>query len=292
MIKQDVARLHVAMHDTVRVGEMERVRNGRRQRRCLVEGESRLVHLPGKVASFNETRDHEAEAVVTATQVVDRHDIRMIETGDGARFTQIRIGVLAPRQAVWVRNLDRHVPLQLLIAAEVDGPKSARTDLALHAVAAEILGAIGQRRSQAQLRIAGSGDKTPRERAAFRSAAAGQIPLRPEAARPPPDRPEWSNAPDNVRRGPIRPPSIASAGPPRPVREALLGARARRRARSRPRWAARPPAMPPRSGQRSDCEPYRSIESLRGEFYEAATCSLPKYAKPGPKLIPARKHRA
>ena len=41
-----------------------------------------------QVAAFDELRDDEAEAVVRATHIVDRHDVGMVQPGEDAGFVR------------------------------------------------------------------------------------------------------------------------------------------------------------------------------------------------------------
>ena len=79
---------------------------------------------------------------VGAADVVDGHDVRVVEVGDGAGFGQIGLGVFGPGNEPAVRHLDGHEPLQLLVVGQVDAPEAALAQDSLDAVATDAPGLI------------------------------------------------------------------------------------------------------------------------------------------------------
>jgi hypothetical protein len=70
--------------------------------------------------------------------IEDRHDVRVVEAGDGASLGQIGFGIARLGDQMGVRHLDRHRALELLIAGQVDAAEAALAEQPLDAVAADV----------------------------------------------------------------------------------------------------------------------------------------------------------
>ena len=90
-----------------------------------------------QVAPLDVLRHHEAEAVRSASGVVDRNDMGMVERGDDARLAQELLDVFRAVDSLGLGDLDRHRPGELIVAGQVDPAKCAFTETALHAIAAD-----------------------------------------------------------------------------------------------------------------------------------------------------------
>ncbi len=77
--------------------------------------------------------------LVGAADIVDRHDVRVVEVGDGAGFGQIGFGVFGASHQLGVRHLDGDEPLQLVVVGEVDEAEAALAQDFLDAVATDVL---------------------------------------------------------------------------------------------------------------------------------------------------------
>ena len=90
--------------------------------------ESRRPMLPDpdrQVASFDELGDDEAQTVVGATHVMNRHDMGMVEVGDDAGFGQVCLDILGPRDSFGAGNLDRNGAVELLVIGQEDLTEAA-----------------------------------------------------------------------------------------------------------------------------------------------------------------------
>jgi hypothetical protein len=129
----DVLGLEIAMHDAAlmrggeAVGDLGGdVEDGAHRHRALLDDRS-------QIAPFDVLHDDEGRAVVGA-DLVDRHDVRMIERGGGTRLLR------EARQRVLLRgeprreHLDRDFAPELRIACDKDFAHAARADRAEHFV--------------------------------------------------------------------------------------------------------------------------------------------------------------
>src|SRR5262249_31111291 len=84
-------------------------------------------NLRRQVAAIDEFRHDEAQAVLGATQIMNGHDVNMIEAGENSSFGQIRFGIFGPGEAFTVRDLDRDIALELVVEAAIDNTEPAGT---------------------------------------------------------------------------------------------------------------------------------------------------------------------
>ena len=71
--------------------------------------------LRGKVAPLDELGHDEAQTVVGATHVINRHDMGMVETRNDSRFGQVCLDILRARDSLGAWDLDRNRSVKLLI---------------------------------------------------------------------------------------------------------------------------------------------------------------------------------
>ena len=88
-VDQDIGGLDVAVDQAPRMSVVQRLGDDRRQLGRLAERRPALPQPLGQVAALDELRDHVAEAVVGPAHVVDRHDVRVVELGQGAGLGQV-----------------------------------------------------------------------------------------------------------------------------------------------------------------------------------------------------------
>ena len=91
-------------------------------RRLVKAGASLSLILVRQVAAFDELRDDEAETVVGATHVVDRHDVGMVQAGEDAGFVQVRLDILGVGDSFGVRHLDRDGAVEVVVVGQIDPP--------------------------------------------------------------------------------------------------------------------------------------------------------------------------
>ena len=93
LVEQDVARLDVPMHQPLLVGVVQRLGHRRHQFDRFVERQPGLLEPRGEVGAFDVLRDDETGELLGAADIVDRHDVGVIEVGDGAGFGQVGFGI-------------------------------------------------------------------------------------------------------------------------------------------------------------------------------------------------------
>ena len=133
---EDVVGLEVAVDDPRPVRSRKAVGNGRADLRRLAPSH-RTTHEPlAQGLALEQLGDRVGDAILGA-EIVDGEDIRMIEPGD-------RLGLsLEARDAFRVlsdrcrQHLDRHVPIEPLVARPVDLAHPTLADLLDDAVVAE-----------------------------------------------------------------------------------------------------------------------------------------------------------
>ena len=93
-INQDVARLDVSMDQPPCMSKVQGFGDRCHQSRRLVKAGSAFLDPGGKVASLDELGHDEAQTIVGASHVVNRHDMWMIEARNDAGFVQVRLDIL------------------------------------------------------------------------------------------------------------------------------------------------------------------------------------------------------
>jgi hypothetical protein len=119
-IDQDVARLDVSMNQPPRMSKVQGFGDRCYQSRRLVKAGSALLDPLGKVAPLDELGDHEAQTIIGAPQVVNRHDMRMVEAGEDTGFVQVRLDVFRLRDAIRAGDFDRDGAVEIVIEGEED----------------------------------------------------------------------------------------------------------------------------------------------------------------------------
>ena len=74
-----------------------------------------FLDLAGKVASLDELGHDEAQTVVGAPHVIDRHDMGMVEIRNDSGFGQIGLDIFGARDSLGAWDLDRNRSVKLLI---------------------------------------------------------------------------------------------------------------------------------------------------------------------------------
>ena len=98
---QNIARLHVTMDESLLVGVMQSVSDGRHQFGSFPILESLLFQLRGEIGPLDEFRDDVAGTVLSAADIMHRNYAGMVEIGDGASFGQICFGIFGMRDQAW-----------------------------------------------------------------------------------------------------------------------------------------------------------------------------------------------
>jgi hypothetical protein len=140
VVKKDIARLDIPMHQTMRVGAVERLGKSCHQLGCPSVRRSGLFDPRRQVGAVDPLRYDIAAALVSAADIVHGNDMGMVEVGDGTGFDQIPSCILRPRHECGVGHLDRHGALQFFVVGQVHPAKGASAQNFLDAVAAEVFG--------------------------------------------------------------------------------------------------------------------------------------------------------
>src|SRR5262245_36530205 len=89
-----------------RYRQMKSLGDDSNQVRRVPEGRAIPADPRRQVAALDELRDHEAESIVRATHIEDRHDVRVVQPGEDAGFVQVRLHIPGISDALGVRHLD------------------------------------------------------------------------------------------------------------------------------------------------------------------------------------------
>ena len=143
LVEQDVARLDVPMHQPLLVGVVQRLGHRRHQFDGFVHRQPGLLEPRGEVGAVDVLRDDEAGKLFGAADIMDRHDVRVIEIGDRAGFGQIGFGIFGAIHQLAMRHLDRDETLQLVVVGEVDEAETALAQHSLDPVATDLLWCCG-----------------------------------------------------------------------------------------------------------------------------------------------------
>ena len=74
-----------------------------------------LPDLGSKIAALDELRHDETESVVGASNVINRHDLGMVQTGEDASFVQVCLHILGLRVSFGAGNFDRNGAVEIII---------------------------------------------------------------------------------------------------------------------------------------------------------------------------------
>ena len=78
-----------------------------------------------KVAAFDELGDDEAETIVRATHVIDRHDMGMVQAGKDAGFVQVSLDILGMGDSFRAWDFDRDGAVEIVIEGKIDPSEPA-----------------------------------------------------------------------------------------------------------------------------------------------------------------------
>ena len=138
------AERQLAVDEPAAVGEMERPGHSGQQ----AGGGDRIAHeprdFPGEAAAVDQLHAVEVLAGVLA-QVVDRHDVRVVEVRGQLRLEVEPPHLLRRRESAGQDHLERDDPVQTLLPCFVDDPHSSTSDLLEQLVVAKLRGLRGSR---------------------------------------------------------------------------------------------------------------------------------------------------
>ena len=93
-----------------------------------------------QIAAFDELRDHEAESVLRATHVMDRHDVGMVQFGEDAGFVQKRLDILGVGDSFRVWHLDGNWSVEVVVVSKIDPSEPALTQASEDRVTPDLRG--------------------------------------------------------------------------------------------------------------------------------------------------------
>jgi hypothetical protein len=126
----DVARLQIAMGNAFAVRLVERVRNRDRAPKRLLERQRTSHQTRGERLPF-QILHHQMIDTVLPPDVVQRADMRMVQTGDGPRLALETPAPIRPLARAIAQHLDRHETIETGISGAVHvahTPRSERTE--------------------------------------------------------------------------------------------------------------------------------------------------------------------
>jgi len=97
------------------------------QFRRIPEGGSSLPNLDHQIVAFDELRHDETESVFRATNIMDRHDVGMVQPGEYAGFNQKRFHVLGVGDSSNGWHLDGYRSVEVIVVSKIDPSKPALT---------------------------------------------------------------------------------------------------------------------------------------------------------------------
>jgi hypothetical protein len=138
-IEQNVARFDVAMEEVLAMGVMQGIGRLGDHGRCQRKRYRPLRDALQEALTLDVLVNQEAPALGVA-DVVERHDMRVIEAGNIAGLAQKGFTSVNRREALRARHLDGDLPLGPIVDAEEHCPEPAATEAAAHGVATDTLG--------------------------------------------------------------------------------------------------------------------------------------------------------
>ncbi len=138
-VQQDVGGLDVAMHESLRVRVMQRLRHRDDEADRFPRRHPPRKHARRQVLAGNEFGNDVTAPVLRPSCVVDRNDAGVIQAGDQAGFGQVGLHVPRLAHAPRLGDLDRHVASQFVVPGQVHAAEAALGQHAQHAIAADLV---------------------------------------------------------------------------------------------------------------------------------------------------------
>ena len=118
------------MHDALPVRMIERVGHLREQRARRLHIHHALALEPRGQRLAAHIAHHEPAQPAPLTEGVQRYDAYMLQAGDGLRFAAESLQHTGVASGAGGQHLDRHQPLQRLIAGQIHGSHATTSDQA------------------------------------------------------------------------------------------------------------------------------------------------------------------
>ena len=110
LVNQHIARLHVPVDQSLRVGIVKRIASLRNNGADLEPGEGFARHQAGERAALDE-RHHNIGVAIRLAEVKDWENVRVLEFGEDAGFLLEAGDELGIAGEVAGKNLERHIPM-------------------------------------------------------------------------------------------------------------------------------------------------------------------------------------
>ena len=110
----------------------------RSQFRRFGVGEGGLLHSAAKARAVDVLRDEEARELRRAADIVDRHNVLVVQVRQHPGFVQVRFDIGRLRCQFPVRHLDGDLPPQLIVVRQVDQPRPAFSQQTFDAVTPDV----------------------------------------------------------------------------------------------------------------------------------------------------------
>jgi len=123
LVEQDVVRLDVAVHDVVAVRVRERVGDLAGDPRGIADRQFLMAFQEVAQRRAVDAPHDDVKDFFVPADLVDRHDVRMLEPGDRLRFAQKALGDGRGGGEVDVEDLDRDVAFKALSRARKTAAK-------------------------------------------------------------------------------------------------------------------------------------------------------------------------
>lgn len=130
------------MHEAALVCSGQAVRDLRGELQRLAHRHGAGVHQLAQRLPVDVLHGHERAAVVIAADLVDRHDVRVVQRRRGARFVAQAEEMLGRLGQMGGEELDRDVPPEVVVVREEDFAHSSGAELANDAIRSDGLGAL------------------------------------------------------------------------------------------------------------------------------------------------------
>ncbi len=108
------------MHQPLCMCVVQGFGDGCHQSHCLVETETCFLHPGGKVTPLDALGNDEAQSILGAPHVINRHDVGMVKIGNDAGFGEVCLDKLRLRDSLPARDFDRNPPPELLVNGQED----------------------------------------------------------------------------------------------------------------------------------------------------------------------------
>ena len=128
LVQQDVGRLEVAVDETLLVGIVYRLGDLPGQLGGPDEWQPFRAQNLGQRLSLDVLHHHVGHAVIVKADVVDGHDRRVFEPGDGAGLDEETLHFLRRGQGAATKNFNGHQPAQFGVFRQIDNAESAPTE--------------------------------------------------------------------------------------------------------------------------------------------------------------------